>query len=47
MKLAELVKVTGELSNIQWTVLTASVAGLLVAMATLRDREALPPCAFT
>ena len=36
-KLAEL-KVAGELSDVQWTVLlTASVIGLFMAMATLRD----------
>ena len=38
VKLAEL-KVAGELSDVQWMVLTASVAGLFMAMATLRDRK--------
>ena len=42
-KLAEL-KVAGELGDVQWTVLlTASVTGLFMAMATLRDQEAPPP----
>ena len=38
----------GELSDVQWTILlTASVAELFMAMATLRDQEAPPPRAFT
>ena len=46
-RLVEL-KVAGEISDVQWTILlTASVAGLFMAMATLQDREALPLCAFT
>ena len=47
LKLAER-KVAGELSDVQWVILlTASVAGLFMAMAALRDRKAPLPRVFT